>query len=58
VSSHVWIHEIRRRWRWNAGPGAIGNYIVQELLEDNAAGIVKEIASVILTRQAECPSSD
>jgi saccharopine dehydrogenase-like NADP-dependent oxidoreductase len=26
------------------GAGAIGNYIVQELLNDKAAGIVKEVA--------------
>ena len=35
------------------GAGAIGKYIVQQLLKDKAAGIVKEV--VILARQVEHP---
>ena len=35
------------------GAGAIGNYIVQQLLKDKAAGIVKEV--VVLTRQVNYP---
>ncbi len=31
------------------GAGGIGNYIVQQLLKDKAAGIVNEV--VVLTRQ-------
>jgi hypothetical protein len=31
------------------GAGTLGNYIVQQLLKDKAAGIVKEV--VVLTRQ-------
>ena len=35
------------------GAGAIGIYIVQQLLRDKAAGIVEEV--VVLTRQVKCP---
>jgi saccharopine dehydrogenase-like NADP-dependent oxidoreductase len=35
------------------GAGAIGNYIIQQLLKDKAAGIVKEV--VVLTRQVRYP---
>jgi hypothetical protein len=35
--------------------GALGNYIVQQLLEDKATGIVKEV--VVLTRQVKHPSN-
>ena len=38
------------------GAGSIGDYIVQELLKDKAAGIVKEVA--VLTRQVKCLSGD
>jgi hypothetical protein len=38
------------------GAGAISNYIVQELLKDKAAEIVKKVA--ILTRRVKYPSSD
>jgi len=38
------------------GAGRIGNYVVQELLKDKAAGIVKEVT--VLTRQVKCPSCD
>jgi pyrroline-5-carboxylate reductase len=31
------------------GAGSIGSYIIQQLLKDKAAGIVKEV--VVLTRQ-------
>ncbi len=31
------------------GAGTLGNYVVQQLLKDKAAGIVKEV--VVLTRQ-------
>ena len=31
------------------GAGSIGNYIIQQLLKDKAAGIIKEV--VVLTRQ-------
>ena len=33
------------------GAGALGNYIVQQLLKDKAAGIVKEV--VVLTREVQ-----
>jgi pyrroline-5-carboxylate reductase len=36
------------------GAGSIGNYIVQQLLKDKAAGIIKQV--VVLTRQVKCPS--
>ena len=32
-----------------AGAGSIGCYIIQQLLKDKAAGIVKEV--IVLTRQ-------
>ena len=35
------------------GAGTLGNYIVQQLLKDKAAGIVKEV--VVLTRQVKHP---
>jgi pyrroline-5-carboxylate reductase len=35
------------------GAGAIGKYIIEQLLKDKAAGIVKEV--VVLTRQVEFP---
>jgi pyrroline-5-carboxylate reductase len=35
------------------GAGRIGNCILQELLKEKAAGIVKEVA--VLTRQVEYP---
>jgi hypothetical protein len=38
------------------GAGRIGNCIVQELLKEKAAGIVKEVA--VLTRQVKYPSND
>jgi len=38
------------------GAGAIGNYIVQELLKAKAAGIVEKVT--ILTRQVKYPSCD
>jgi pyrroline-5-carboxylate reductase len=31
------------------GAGSIGSYIIQQLLKDKAAGIVKEV--IVLTRQ-------
>lgn len=34
------------------GAGTLGNYIVQQLVKDKAAGIVKEV--VVLTRQVLC----
>jgi pyrroline-5-carboxylate reductase len=37
------------------GAGRIGNCIIQELLKEKAAGIVKEVA--VLTRQVKCPRS-
>jgi ketopantoate reductase len=37
------------------GVGAIGIYIVQQLLKKKAAGIVKEV--VVLTRQVNYPSN-
>jgi hypothetical protein len=36
------------------GAGAIGIYLVQQLLKDKTAGIVKNV--VVLTRQVKCPS--
>jgi hypothetical protein len=38
------------------GAGTLGNYIVQQLLKDKAAGIVKEV--VVLTRQVRCLSNN
>jgi pyrroline-5-carboxylate reductase len=38
------------------GAGTLGNYIVQQLLKDKTAGIVKEV--VVLTRQVEYPSNN
>ena len=38
------------------GAGRIGSCIVQELLKEKAAGIVKEVT--ILTRQVKHPSHD
>jgi len=35
------------------GAGALGNYIVQQLLKEKAAGIVKEV--VVLTREVQYP---
>jgi len=32
-----------------AGAGTIGNYIVQQLLKDKAAGIIKEV--IVISRQ-------
>ena len=37
------------------GAGGIGSFIVQQLLKDKAAGIVKEV--VVLSRQVTCHSS-
>jgi saccharopine dehydrogenase-like NADP-dependent oxidoreductase len=37
------------------GAGAIGQYIIQQLLKDKAAGIINEV--VVLTRQVRHPSS-
>ena len=39
-----------------AGAGNIGTFIIQQLLEDKAAGTVKEV--VILTRQVNYPSNN
>jgi hypothetical protein len=39
-----------------AGAGNIGSYIVQQLLKDKAAGIIKEV--VVLSRQVMYPSND
>ncbi|KAF8495152.1 NAD-P-binding protein [Russula emetica] len=39
-----------------AGAGAIGSYIVQQLLKDKAAGIIKEV--IVLSRQVNYPSND
>jgi len=36
-----------------AGAGAIGSYIVQQLLNDKAAGIIKEV--VVLSRKVKYP---
>ena len=38
------------------GAGTLGNYIVQQLLKDKAAGNVKEV--VVLTRQVWCSSNN
>jgi pyrroline-5-carboxylate reductase len=38
------------------GAGTLGNYIVQQLLKDKAAGTVKEV--VVLTRQVEYPTNN
>jgi saccharopine dehydrogenase-like NADP-dependent oxidoreductase len=37
------------------GAGTLGNYIVQQLLKDKAAGTVKEV--VVLSRQVKHPSN-
>ena len=39
-----------------AGAGAIGSHIVQQLLKDKAAGIIKEV--VVLSRQVKYPSDE
>ncbi len=39
-----------------AGAGTISSYIVQQLLEDKAAGIIREV--VVLSRQVKYPSND
>ena len=39
-----------------AGAGTIGSYIVQQLLKDKAAGIIKEV--VVLSRQVKYPSDE
>ena len=39
-----------------AGAGTIGSYIVQQLLKDKAAGIIKEVA--VLSRQVKYPFDD
>ena len=39
-----------------AGAGNIGSYIVQQLLKDKAAGIIKEI--FVLSRQVKSPSNN
>ena len=36
-----------------AGAGAIGSFIVEQLLKDKAAGTVKEV--IVLTRQVKYP---
>ncbi len=38
------------------GAGTLGTYIVQQLLNDKAAGIIQEV--VVLTRQVKYPSND
>jgi pyrroline-5-carboxylate reductase len=38
------------------GAGNIGTYIIEQLLKDKAAGIVKEV--VVLTRQVKYPSNN
>jgi len=38
------------------GAGAIGSCIIQQLLKDKVAGIVKEV--IVLTRQVNCPSNN
>jgi len=38
------------------GAGTLGIYIVQQLLNDKAAGIIQEV--VVLTRQVKYPSND
>ena len=37
------------------GAGTLGNYVIQQLLKDKAAGTVKEV--VVLTRQVKYPYS-
>ncbi|KAF8490938.1 hypothetical protein F5888DRAFT_1807766 [Russula emetica] len=44
VSAHVWIYKFAV-----LGVASIGNYIVEQLLKDKAAGIVKDV--ILLTRQ-------
>ena len=39
-----------------AGAGAIGSYIVQQLLKDKAAGIIEEV--VVLSRRVKHPSDE
>jgi saccharopine dehydrogenase-like NADP-dependent oxidoreductase len=39
-----------------AGAGTIGSYIVEHLLKNKAAGIIKEV--VILSRQVKYPSDE
>jgi saccharopine dehydrogenase-like NADP-dependent oxidoreductase len=39
-----------------AGAGTIGSYIVQQLLKDKAAGIIKEV--VVLSRQVKYSSDE
>ena len=39
-----------------AGAGNIGTYIVQQLLKDKAAGIIKEV--VVLSREVKYSSND
>jgi uncharacterized protein YbjT (DUF2867 family) len=39
-----------------AGAGTIGSYIVQQLLKEKAAGIIKEV--VVLSRQVKYPSDE
>jgi len=39
-----------------AGAGTIGGHIVQQLLKDKAAGIIKEV--IVLSRQVNYPSDD
>jgi uncharacterized protein YbjT (DUF2867 family) len=39
-----------------AGAGTIGSYIVQQLLKDKAAGIIKEV--IVLSRQVKYPSDE
>jgi hypothetical protein len=39
-----------------AGAGAIGSYIVQQLLNDKAAGIINEV--VVLSRQVKYLSNE
>jgi hypothetical protein len=39
-----------------AGAGKIGSYIVQQLLKDKSAGIIKEV--VVLSRQVKYPPND
>ena len=39
-----------------AGAGNIGTYIVQQLLKDKAAGIIKEV--IVLSREVKYSSND
>ena len=39
-----------------AGAGTIGSYIIQQLLKDKAAGIIKEV--VVLSRKVKRPSDE